>query len=478
MKGDFTMSNGPKIGEKKKFKVPHVFIILFLIIVLCTILTWIVPAGAFDYVENDQGRSVAVAGTWHEVDPTPVGPLRMFELIYEGMVNAADIAFLVFITFASVTFVIKSGAFDGAVAILLKIFKGKSSLITIPIFMALVGLGSSTIGMFEEWLPFIPVFAAVYTGMGYDALVGLAVVAFGAGIGYSGAMMNPFTVGVAQGIAEVTYMSGSGFRIMCHAVMLVVGAAFIMRYASKVKDDAKNSYLYGTVVQDLTTSENAADVENLKFGIQQKLVLLDLVAAIAVVVTGVIKAGWYFSQICAVFIIMAIIAAIIMRWNLNKIGEMFAAGFTEATTAAMMVGIARGVKMVLTEGGIIDTVVNALTVPLSHLPAALSGVAMLIMQTILNFFIPSGSGQAAVSMPIMAPMADLLGLSRDVAVLAYQFGDGLSNIIWPTAYAAVVAGLAGVPLDKWWKLAFKLFGILIVVQAILMVVAVATGFGA
>ena len=472
------MSNGPKIGEKKKFKVPHVFIILFLIIVLCTILTWIVPAGAFDYVENDQGRSVAVAGTWHEVDPTPVGPLRMFELIYEGMVNAADIAFLVFITFASVTFVIKSGAFDGAVAVLLKIFKGKTSLITIPVFMALIGLGSSTIGMFEEWLPFIPVFAAVYTGMGYDALVGLAVVAFGAGIGYSGAMMNPFTVGVAQGIAEVTYMSGSGFRIMCHAVMLVVGAAFIMRYASKVKDDAKNSYLYGTVVQDLTTSENAADVENLKFGIQQKLVLLDLVAAIAVVVTGVIKAGWYFSQICAVFIIMAIIAAIIMRWNLNKIGEMFAAGFTEATTAAMMVGIARGVKMVLTEGGIIDTVVNALTVPLSHLPAALSGVAMLIMQTILNFFIPSGSGQAAVSMPIMAPMADLLGLSRDVAVLAYQFGDGLSNIIWPTAFAAVVAGLAGVPLDKWWKLAFKLFGILIVVQAILMVVAVATGFGA
>ena len=472
------MSNGPKIGEKKKFKVPHVFIILFLIIVLCTILTWIVPAGAFDYVENDQGRSVAVAGTWHEVDPTPVGPLRMFELIYEGMVNAADIAFLVFITFASVTFVIKSGAFDGAVAVLLKIFKGKTSLITIPIFMALIGLGSSTIGMFEEWLPFIPVFAAVYTGMGYDALVGLAVVAFGAGIGYSGAMMNPFTVGVAQGIAEVTYMSGSGFRIMCHAVMLVVGAAFIMRYASKVKDDAKNSYLYGTVVQDLTTSENAADVENLKFGIQQKLVLLDLVAAIAVVVTGVIKAGWYFSQICAVFIIMAIIAAIIMRWNLNKIGEMFAAGFTEATTAAMMVGIARGVKMVLTEGGIIDTVVNALTVPLSHLPAALSGIAMLIMQTILNFFIPSGSGQAAVSMPIMAPMADLLGLSRDVAVLAYQFGDGLSNIIWPTAFAAVVAGLAGVPLDKWWKLSFKLFGILIVVQAILMVVAVATGFGA
>lgn len=472
------MGKGPKIGDKKKFNVPHIFIILFGIIVLCTILTWIIPAGAFDYVENADGRNIAVAGTWHATDATPIGPFRMFELVYEGMVDAADIAFLVFITFASVTFIIKSGAFDGAVSVLLKVFKGKTSLITIPIFMALIGLGSSTIGMFEEWLPFIPVFAAVYTGMGYDALVGLAVIAFGAGIGYSGAMMNPFTVGVAQGIAEVTYMSGSGFRLACHAIMLAVACIFIIRYAAKVKDDPKNSYLYGTKIQELTQSDGAKDIENLEFGLKQKLVLLDLVLAIGVVVYGVIEQGWYFSQICAVFIIMAIIAAIIMRWSINKIGEIFAAGFMEATTAAMMIGIARGVKLVLTEGGIIDTVVNALATPLSHLPASLSAIAMLIMQTILNFFIPSGSGQAAVSMPIMAPMADLLGLSRDVAVLAYQFGDGLSNIIWPTAFAAVVAGLAGVPLDRYWKLAFKIFGALILVQMVLIVVAVSIGFGA
>ena len=142
-----------------------------------------------------------------------------------------------------------------------------------------------------------------------------------------------------------------------------------------------------------------------------------------------------------------------------------------------MIGIARGVKLVLVEGGIIDTVVYGFTLPLSHLPAWLSAVAMLIMQTLLNFFIPSGSGQAAVSMPIMAPVADLLGITRDTAVLAFQFGDGLSNIIWPTAYAAVMAGLAGVPLEKWWKFAFKLFGLIIIVQAILMVVAVAIGFG-
>ena len=143
----------------------------------------------------------------------------------------------------------------------------------------------------------------------------------------------------------------------------------------------------------------------------------------------------------------------------------------------MMIGIARGVKLVLTEGGIIDTVVNGMSLPLSHMPLWLSAICMLIVQTLLNFFVPSGSGQAAVSMPIMAPLADVLGMNRDIAVLAYQFGDGLSNIIWPTAFAAVVAGLSGVPLEKYWKLAFKLFGILVAAQAILMVIAVAINFG-
>jgi len=475
------MSNGPKVGEKKKFNLPHVFIILFAIMVICAIATYIIPAGTFDYVENADGRSVAVPGTWHpyvegeEGAPTPVGPFRVFELVYEGMVNAADIAFLVFITYCSVTFIIKSGAFEGAVGALLKVFKGNSSLVTIPIFITLIGAGSSTVGMFEEWLPFIPVFAAIYTGMGYDALTGLMVIAFGAGMGYSGAIMNPFTVGVAQGIAEVPYMSGTGYRLICHAVMIIIASIFIIRYAVKVKKDPENSYVYG--IEGLVRKEGEEVAAHGEFTLAHKLVLLDLVVTIVLVIVGVMKWGWYFSQICAIFLIMAIIAAIIMRWNLQKIGDLLVSGFMEATTAAMMIGIARGVKLVLSEGGIIDTVVNGMATPLSHMPLWLSAICMLIVQTILNFFIPSGSGQAAVSMPIMAPLADILGMNRDVAVLAYQFGDGLSNIIWPTAFAAVVAGLAKVPLEKYWKLAFKLFGILVLAQAVLMAVAVFINFG-
>ena len=470
------MSNGPKLDEKKKFHLPHIFIILFFIVLLCAILTWIIPAGEFDRVENESGRMVVVPGTWHEVDASPVGPFTFFQAFFNGMVNAGEIVFFVFIAFASVSFIIKSGAFDGLVVVLMKIFKGKSSVIIIPIFMALFGLGSSTVGMFEEWVPFIPIFAAIFIGIGYDAVVGLAVVALGAGMGYSGAVMNPFTVGVAQGIAEVDYMSGAGFRIICHIVMIIVGAGLTMRYALKVKADPTKSLVYGDDFSALATGN--VDGQEKEFGLKQKLVLIDLLAAIIVIVVGVKVKGWYFAEISAVLLIMGIIAAIIMRESLDEIGNSFAKGFQEACTSAMMIGIARATLIVLQAGNIIDTVVYGLSLPLSHLPSWLSGIAMLIMQTILNFFIPSGSGQAAVSMPIMAPMADLLGLTRDTAVLAYQFGDGLSNIVWPTAFAAIMAGLAGVKLEKWWKFIFPVFFALIGVQAIMMIIAVMTGFGA
>ncbi len=469
------MGNEPTLNKKKR-QLPHIFIILFGIIVVCTILTWIIPAGEFDRVENEAGRMVAVAGTWHAVDASPVGPFKMFQSVYDGMCDAAGVSFFVFISFASTCFVTKSGAFDGLVVFLMRVFKGNSALVVIPIFMALFGLGSSTVGMFEEWLPFIPIFAAIFIGLGYDAIVGLAVVALGAGMGYSGAAMNPFTVGVAQGIAEVTYMSGAGFRIVCHIIMLAVASFFVMRYAAKIKKDPTKSIVYGDDFSALLSDNK--DFSEVKFGVRQGLVLLDLLAAIVALVYGTKTYGWYFSELSAVFLIMGVVAAIIMGFNLNKIGEVFAKGFQEATTAALMIGIARGILMVLQNGNIIYTVVYVLSIPLESLPAAACAIAMLVMQTILNFFIPSGSGQAAVSMPIMAPMADILGLSRDTAVLAYQFGDGLSNIVWPTAFAAVMAGLAGVKVEKWWKFVFPVFGVIIVVQAILMVVAVSINFGA
>ncbi len=469
------MSDGPKIESKKKFTLPHIYILLFGIIAFCTILTYIVPAGQFDRVKGANGTEMAVAGSWHTVKQTPVSVFHMFQSLFTGMNDAAGVIFFVFISFASVAFITKSGAFDGLVVWLMKVLKGNATLIVIPIFMALFGLGSSTVGMFEEWLPFIPIFAAIFIRLGFDAITGLATVALGAGLGFSGAAMNPFTVGVSQGIAQVPYMSGAGYRIICHVVMWLISSLVVMRYAKKVKEKPEKSLVYGDDFSELLKNDEGVDSK--VFGIRQKLVLLDLLIGIVVIVYGTKKFGWYFTELSAVFVIMGLIAAIIMGTKINHIGEDIAVGFKDAAMAAMMIGIARAILMVLNEGKITDTIVYGMSMPLSHLPAEVSAVAMLIVQTILNFFIPSGSGQAAVSMPIMTPLADMLGITRNTACLAFQFGDGLSNIVWPTAFAPIMAGLAGVKVEKWWKFIFPLFFLMIAVQAVLMVVAVMSGFG-
>ena len=470
------MSSGNMLKQKKGIQLPHIYVLLFSIIVVCTILTWVLPAGEFDRVVNEAtGRTVAVAGTFHTVEQSPVGIFQMFQAIYNGMCDAGSVTFFVFISYASINIIISSGAFNGLVAGLLKVFKGKARVAIIPIFMFIVGIASSTIGLFEEWFPFVPVFAGIAVAMGFDAVVGVAIVAFGAAMGYSGAMMNPFTVGVAQGIAEVAPMSGMGYRFFCHMALLVVGSALTIRYALKIQADPSKSLVYGET-EHITMSED--DVQNSPFGIREKLVLLILLAGIIAVVYGCKVYGWYFAELSAVFVIMGILSAIVMGWGPNKIGELYSKGFTDIAMACMMIGLARGILMVLQAGNIIDTVVYYFSLPLAVFPSWFCGVAMLVMQTLLNFLIPSGSGQAATSMPIMAPLSDLLGVSRDTAVLAFQFGDGLSNVLWPTAFPAVLAGLAGIKVEKWWKFAIPVGLALFLTQAVLMILAALTGFGA
>jgi len=463
------------LKKKKGIQLPHIYVLLFAIIVVCTILTWVLPAGEFDRVVNEAtGRTVAVAGTFHTVKQSPVGIFQMFQAIYNGMCDAGSVTFFVFISYASINIIIASGAFNGLVAGLLKVFKGKARVAIIPIFMFIVGIASSTIGLMEEWFPFVPVFAGIAVAMGFDAVVGVAIVAFGAAMGYSGAMMNPFTVGVAQGIAEVAPMSGMGYRFFCHMALLVVGSALTIRYALKIQADPSKSLVYGETGH-ITMSEN--DVQNAPFGIREKLVLLILLGGIIAIVYGCKVYGWYFAELSAVFIIMGLLSAIVMGWGPNKIGELYSKGFTDIAMACMMIGLARGILMVLQAGNIIDTVVYYFSLPLAVFPSWFCGVAMLAMQTLLNFLIPSGSGQAATSMPIMAPLSDLLGVSRDTAVLAFQFGDGLSNVLWPTAFPAVLAGLAGIKVEKWWKFAIPVGVALFLTQAVLMILAVVTGFG-
>ena len=444
--------------------------ILVIQIIICAIASWILPAGEFDRALNDAGREMVVPGTYHIIESTPVGFFTLVQSIYNGTVDAAGVTFFVFISYASIGLIIASGAFNGLVASMLRILKGSARAVIIPVFITLIGCASSTIGVFEEMFPFIPIFVGIAIAMGYDAIVGLAIVALGTGLGYSGAVMNPFTVGMAQSIADIPQMSGAGYRIICHAVMIAVASFFVIRYALKIQADPTKSLVYGDDFSSLTMDSD--HIENKQFGIREKLVLATLVAGIVVIVWGTKTKGWYFAELSAVFLLMGLVSGFIMGWGPNEIAEKVAKSFSEIAVACMMIGIARGILVVLQAGHIIDTLVYYLSIPLSNLPGAISAIAMFLVQTGINFFIPSGSGQAVTSMPIMAPLADLIGISRQSAVLAFQFGDGLSNIIWPTSMTPIICGIAGVKIEKWWKWFVPIFIALVITQSILMAVSV------
>ncbi|MFR6331576.1 MAG: YfcC family protein [Eisenbergiella sp.] len=378
-------------------------------------------------------------------------------------VDAAGVTFFVFISYASIGLIIASGAFNGLVASMLRILKGSARAVIIPVFITLIGCASSTIGVFEEMFPFIPIFVGIAIAMGYDAIVGLAIVALGTGLGYSGAVMNPFTVGMAQSIADVPQMSGAGYRIICHIILIAVASFFVIRYALKIQADPTKSLVYGDDFSSLAMDSD--HIENKPFGIREKLVLATLVAGIVVIVWGTKAKGWYFAELSAVFLLMGLVSGFIMGWGPNEIAEKVAASprlpllYDDRYCPRHSGG---------SPGRPYYRYYRILPLPLSNLPGAISAIAMFLVQTGINFFIPSGSGQAVTSMPIMAPLADLIGISRQSAVLAFQFGDGLSNIAWPTAMTPIICGIAGVKIEKWWKWFVPIFIALVITQSILM----------
>ena len=459
--------------SKSRWALPHVFVLLFGIIVFATVMTWILPAGEFTRVANKAGQKIVQAGTYHLVDAHPVGFFEMFKCIYLGMKDAAPVILFVFISYAFIGLIIGSGAFDGLVARLLRSIKGRARVAIVPVFIVLISFASSTVGISEEALPFIPIFVGICIAMGYDAIVGMSIVCCATAIGYAGAFMNPFTVGTAQAIAELPIMSGTGFRILSHLAMAAVASVYVMRYALRIQADPQKSYMYGITNEFAVTEE---ELSRHAFTFRHVLVLAVFFAGIVILVYGCKNYGWYFTELSALFMIMGLLSAILVGWNPNKIARSLEKSFMDIAGACMMIGFARGILIVMQTGHVMDTFVYGMFLPLSGMPRLLAAEAMLIVQTLLNFLIPSGSGQAVVSMPIMAPLADLLGLSRQLSVLCFQFGDGLSNIMWPTTNLPIACGIAGVSLAKWWKFFTPLFIMLVGVQAVMVAIGFFIGY--
>ena len=461
---------------KKIFKVPHTYVILFTIILIMAALTYVIPAGVFEkVVDPETGRSLVDPASFHLVESTPTTFFSLWMSVIKGMNQSAEIVFFILIVGGAFEIINKTGAIEVMISKIAVSLRGNEKLM-IPIIMFIFAIFGGTIGMSEEVIIFVPIGIALARALGYDAIVGTAMVQLGAACGFTAGFMNPFTVGVAQGIAELPLFSGIELRIVLGLAICVITILYLFRYAGRIKNNPEKSIIADLEKQEKDTIIDLNNIKNLT--LNDLLVLLTMLAGFAFIIYGVFAKEWYINEIATAFLATGVIAGLFGKMGPSRISTAFLEGARGIIFGAMVVGIARGILVVMTEGSIIDPIINSMAVFIRQLPQSISVAGMYIVQVIINFFIPSGSGQAATTMPIMIPLSDILGINRQVAVLAYQLGDGFTNSIIPTSAALMaVLSIGKIPYEKWVKFLWPLMLMWIGTGGVFLMIANAIGYG-
>lgn len=462
------------MDKKFKLRFPHVFVLLLGIILICSVLTYFVPAGSYETIVLEDGREVVDPDSYTTMEQTPVSLLGFFSAVPLGLESAASIIFFIFIIGGSFNVLQETGAVEAGLGRLTKM-GGRKSVLLVPIIMFAFALAGSCIGMCEETLVFIPIMISLALALGYDSLTGLAIVFLGAMSGFAAAFMNPFNVGVAQGIAGLPIFSGMGLRIVMFTVTTLSGIIFVIIYARKVKANPQLSPMY----KFDSERSDTLDLQNLKeFGKREKVVLLIAAASLCLIIFGVIKYGWYLTEIAAIFFAMGIIASIVGGMGLNRYAESLGRGMASIAEGALIVGFAKGILVVLESGNIIDTILFGAATALSSLPAMVTAEGMYVFQSLLSFIIPSGTGQAAVTIPIMTPLADIVGVTRQTMVIGFQMADGVSEILTPTSgWFMAGLSLAKVPYTTWVKWAIPILLIWFLIGGIFVAIGQMISYG-
>lgn len=454
------------------FRVPHTLVLLFAMTAIALVLTWVIPAGTFDIAPDEQGRPVVQAGTFHLVEEPPtLSPLALFTVIPRALTDAQAIIFFVLIVGGVLAVVRRTGAIDASLGWALQRFGHRVGLLLFG-GMFLFGIASSTFGMAVEYIALVGIMVSLCRALRLDTLAAVSTMVIGYGVGYGASAINPFTVMVAQEVAGLPPGSGMWLRLVVFLPFVLIGFHHVYRYAMRVQADPSASYVY-----DLPDAQPPETTEHPEITRRHLGVVAAMVATLVLLVTGVVFWGWYLVELSALFLGLGVAAAVIGRVPADDTAVTFGDGAAELAMTALLIGFARAIALTLEDGQVLHTIVHVLSLPLSMVGAELAAVGMLIIQGILNLFVPSGSGQAFVTMPLMAPLADLLGISRQIAVLAYQFGDGFMNIIVPTnAVLMGILGIANIPYDRWfrfiWPLVLKLMG----ASALVLVLAVWIGY--
>ncbi|ERT05266.1 na+/H+ antiporter family protein [Lyngbya aestuarii BL J] len=431
----------------KKFKLPDTLVISSGILILIIVLTWIIPAG--EYVREIVGnRSLVVPGSYQVIESSPQSIFSFFIAPIKGFISAAEVIAFIFFVGGAFGLVNATGSIDAGLEKLVRLTVRNPAYkwLIIPGLILAFSFCGASFGMSEEVLVFVLITIPLAQALGYDTITGVAIPFVGAGVGFAGAFLNPFTVGVAQGIAQVPLFSGIRYRLLVWAVFSLMAIAYILWYIYRQDVNRENSLLYSLK----TTKILEVKVRDYPLTVNRIIVLILFLLTILILAWGVTTQGWYITEIAGLFLGLGIFSSLIGGLSLSQTTNAFVEGAKEMMMACLIVGFCKGILIVATEGKIIDTILFQITQTVESLPAVISVQAMFWFQAILNFFVPSGSGQAALTMPIMAPLSDLLGISRQTAVLAFQMGDGLNNLIIPTSGVTMgVLSIAKIPYEIW-----------------------------
>ena len=438
----------------------NTLVMIFMVVLLVAITTWIVPGGEYQRELKD-GKTLVVPNSFKYVESNPQGLDALFMSPLKGFVQAATIIGFLFIIGGAFSIIQRTGAIKVSVQRMAFTFSRKPHLekYFIPISMLIFSAAGTIFASAEEALPFILVFIPLAYSMGYDSIVGTAIPFLGLAAGFAGATLNPFTVGIAQSIAELPLYSGLGYRVIIWVVSTTVMIGFIMRYAQKVKAKPEISPMYELDKERKKSMHLDNSTEGV-FTIYHKLVLISFAVAMIVLIVGILGYKWYIIELGGLFLALGIVSGFAGKLKLSEMTDAFKDGARDMVGVALIIGCARAILVLANDGKIMDTMLFSISGLILNLHPVLASQAMFVMQAVINFFVHSASGQAMLTMPVMSPLADVIGISRQIAVLAFQFGEGWINPILPTSGVTMgVLGLAGIPWEKWfkWMLPIQIF---------------------
>jgi len=431
-------------------RIPDVFVIVFLLVMLAAVATWVLPGGEYERRREQVGdttREVVVPGSFRTVPAVPQ-LAEVFTAPVLGFLKLAEIIAFIFIVGGAFAILNDTGAIAAGIGKLVVVLRGREYLV-IPTVMVFFSFFGAVFGMCEEAIPFVLIFVPLAIALGYDSLVGVCLTFVAAGVGFAGAFINPFTLQIAQGVAGVPLLSGMGYRVVVWTVATAAVVAWVMVYAARIHREPSRSPMFEL---DRARREEilAQQQEQKSFTARHAAALSVLGLGIVAMILGVILLEWYITELAGLFLAMGVASGLVSGMNPNAMAKGFVAGAKDIAGAALIVAFAGGILVLLQDGRVLDTILHGAASLLGRLPALLSAYVMYLVQMAINFFIPSGSTKAALTMPIMAPLADLSGLTRQTAVLAYQLGDGFNNMIIPTSGVTMATlGLARIPYQIW-----------------------------